>query len=303
MRGRNRTVGTFVALLGLLVVCAPGAVRAEEKTPEEGAESKTAEGEDEYVTPPKEYLGLLEANVGDFDEEYKIVNDYHATYTRLSAKKAEALNDREREILKAYKDAENISFIQNATQELLGDLRGDPQLRPKTRAEEMRQLAAIEKTWTELAAAKDAEPAKGQSKLRKPSKQEEEEIAAFLQKVIALLSEKKYKEIAANYTWYTPGSSPLVVEKRVNGMGKYYTDFPKQNPLPLFKALLEGRQNWFMFGEYRAILIREKRFEKELEPALICVGLDFDQEKAKWVFRLEHNPMNRFYKGAYPEIK
>ncbi|MCK6472425.1 MAG: hypothetical protein L6R28_11835 [Planctomycetes bacterium] len=174
-------------------------MRAEEKTPEKGADQKGAEGDDEYVTPPKEYLGLLEAAVGDFAEEYKIVNDYHATYTKLSSKKAEALNDREREILKAYRDGENIALIQNATQELLGDLRGDSQLRPKTRTEELRQLAAIEKTWTELAAPKDAELAKGQPKLRKPSKQEEEEIAAFLEKVVSLYSEKKYKEIAANY--------------------------------------------------------------------------------------------------------
>ncbi|MCK6472424.1 MAG: hypothetical protein L6R28_11830 [Planctomycetes bacterium] len=58
-----------------------------------------------------------------------------------------------------------------------------------------------------------------------------------------------------------------------------------------------------MIGEYKALLIREKRFEKELEPVLICVGLDFDQEKAKWVFHHEHNPIRLLYEGELPELK
>lgn len=293
----------FICLAVAVTASAHAALVAEEKTPEKSPELKGTDADDDYVTPPKEYFGLLEAVVGDFAEEYKIVKDYHATYAKLALKKEDTLNDRERDILKAYKDGRNITLILNATQELLGNIRENPLMHPQTRVEEMQQLMAIEKTWVELSTPKEVKPAKGQPELRKPSKQEEEEIAAFLGKVISLCEESKFKEVSTNYLWYSETSTPISKEKDSESWAKFYSKKPENSPAKLFKAILEGRQNWFMCGEYKAVLVREKKYEKDLLPYAICIGLDFDQEKGKWLFHVQHNRIDRFYKGALPELK
>lgn len=246
---------------------------------------------------------MLEAVVGDFEEEFKIVLDYHATYAKLAGKKEDALNEKEREILKAYRDPGNIAQILNATQVLLGSLRDDPKLRPKTRDKELQQLASIEKVWVELSAPKGPKPEKGQPELRRPTKQEEEEIAAFLTKVVALCKEKNFKEVATKYLWYSETSTPISIERDSASWARFYSKKDENSPTSLFEAVLEGRGNWFMCGEYKALLVREKKYEKDLLPFAICIGLEFDQAKGKWLFHVQHNRIDRFYEGAIPELK
>lgn len=247
--------------------------------------------------PADEFLTLLEACEGKDEDGIEVVIEYAETVCALASRKEPTAVQQ-----KAHSELtrmDNLKQVIDQGSTILAYYKEHYKIGPDQRKREMEKLILALDALKRIVTEQKQAELRAQVRVRKPTKEEEDLLEKALTEIRDLFQKREYEKLIRARLLISK-TSPQDYEGQVRAWARTIKGYDAERADAFYSSLLSKRENWYMYADNKAALIRVKADAAKLGKDFVVMLMVYQKDEGIWRFQIGHACIPTWDTGPIP---